>query len=394
MLFLKEFLHPKDTINMKILLVGEYSRLHNSLQEGLRQLNHDVILISTGDYFKDYPSDIRLQRKFENGFPKKIKVALYSLFKWDITSYYIKKQFFNTVEKLKDFDVVQLINESPFGASPKDEIEMISFLKKHNKKLFLLSCGTDFMSVSHALSDANAYSILTGYKDGTVPKAHYKYILKYVSAPFKKLHEFVYKTIDGIIASDIDYHLPLLGHPKYIGLIPNPINSSKLEYIPLQIDGVITIFMGINRSNYDSKGMVFFEEAIKIIKQKYQEKIWIEVVENLPYTKYIKKYNNAHIVLDQVYAYDQGYNALEAMAKGKVVFTGAEKEFMEHYFLEENVAINTLPDVDYLVTELSRLIENPNTIIAIGKKARSFVLEYHAHDVVAKRYIETWKKSI
>jgi hypothetical protein len=30
---------------------------------------------------------------------------------------------------------------------------------------------------------------------------------------------------------------------------------------------------------------------------------------------YINSYNKAHILLDQVYAYDQGYNALEAMAK-------------------------------------------------------------------------------
>jgi hypothetical protein len=37
-------------------------------------------------------------------------------------------------------------------------------------------------------------------------------------------------------------------------------------------------------------------------------------------------YNKSHIVLDQVFSYDQGYNALEAMAKA-VVFTGAETEF-------------------------------------------------------------------
>jgi hypothetical protein len=37
------------------------------------------------------------------------------------------------------------------------------------------------------------------------------------------------------------------------------------------------------------------------------------------YTTYINSYNKAHILLDQTYAYDQGYNALEAMAKGKVV---------------------------------------------------------------------------
>ena len=43
---------------MKILLLGEYSRLHNSLKEGLQALGHQVTLVGTGDDFKRFPSDI------------------------------------------------------------------------------------------------------------------------------------------------------------------------------------------------------------------------------------------------------------------------------------------------------------------------------------------------
>ena len=61
-----------------------------------------------------------------------------------------------------------------------------------------------------------------------------------------------------------------------------------------------------------------------------------------------------------MYAYDQGYNALEAMALGKVVFTGAEKEWVEFYNIkEDSVAINALPDISKIVKKLSWLIENP-----------------------------------
>lgn len=42
---------------MKILLVGEYSRLHNSLKEGLEILHHEVTIIGTGDSFKQFPVD-------------------------------------------------------------------------------------------------------------------------------------------------------------------------------------------------------------------------------------------------------------------------------------------------------------------------------------------------
>jgi glycosyltransferase involved in cell wall biosynthesis len=91
-----------------------------------------------------------------------------------------------------------------------------------------------------------------------------------------------------------------------------------------------------------------------------------------------------------VYGYDQGYNALEAMAKGKVVFTGAEKEFYEYYNLDEKVAINALPSVEYLVEELSILIENPKEIEEIGVRARQFVEKNHHYISIAENYLRIW----
>ena len=42
---------------MKILLLGEYSRLHNSLKEGLVALGHEVTIVGCGDKFKKFPVD-------------------------------------------------------------------------------------------------------------------------------------------------------------------------------------------------------------------------------------------------------------------------------------------------------------------------------------------------
>ena len=43
---------------MKILLIGEYSNLHNSLKQGLQKKGHEVVLLSSGDGFKNFDSDI------------------------------------------------------------------------------------------------------------------------------------------------------------------------------------------------------------------------------------------------------------------------------------------------------------------------------------------------
>ena len=378
---------------MKILLVGEYSRLHNSLKEGLIELGHQVTIIATGDHFKRYPVDIKLNRNFNKGFAKKLKVFIYKLSKIDITSVSIKNQFLKNQDQLKGFDIVHLINESPIGITPKYEKEFISFLKKHNKKLFLLSCGADYISVKHSFDKKPAYSILEPYFNNKASSKSFDPILKYLKPAYKELHDFVYNIIEGVVSSDLDYHIPLKGHPKYLGLIANPINIELLKFTPLKVKEKVIIFHGINRENYYKKGSDYFEEALEIIQNKFPNKVEIKIVESLPYNEYIKTYNEAHIVLDQVLAYDQGYNALEAMSKGKVVFTGAEKEFYEYYNLNKTVAINALPDAKKIADALEELILNPNKIIAIGKNAREFIEKEHHYIYSAQKYLDTWRST-
>lgn len=380
-----------NELKMKILLVGEYSRLHNSLKEGLLALGHQVTLVSTGDDFKGYPSDVLLKRKFDSGISKKMKIGLFKLFKIDITSISLKNQFFQNKEKFQGFDIVQFINESPLGILPKYEKQIISFLSEKNKKLFLLSCGTDYTSVKYAFDKKFRYSIFTPFFAGKISKKDFFPVLKYLNPEYKNLHDFIFEKVEGVIASDLDYHIPLEGHRKYLGLIPNPVNTDKLQFNSLSTEGKIIIFHGINRANYFKKGNDYFELALERIQKKYPSKVEIISVENIPYSEYIEKYNSAHIILDQVFAYDQGYNALEAMAKGKVVFTGAETEFLEYYNLTEKVVINALPDSEDIAAELENLILNPDKIEHIGQNARSFIEREHDYIDVASLYIQTWK---
>jgi glycosyltransferase involved in cell wall biosynthesis len=375
---------------MKILLVGEFSRLHNSLKEGLENLGHQVVIIGHNDGFKKFPVDILIQKKWDLGILKKIKIAIYKITGFDISSYLTYRQFLKHKKKCSSFDVVQLINENSFYCTYKFEKKIISYFLKNNQKLFLLSSGYDYLNVKYCFENPDFKSVIPLYINHKIDAKSFGNVLKFQKESFKKLHQFIYKNCSGIIASDLDYHLPLTGNSKYLGLIPNPINVSKIEFNPIKIDDKIIIFHGINTSNYLKKGNNIFEEALKIIQQKYSDKIDIITTKDIPYNKYIDLYNKAQILLDQVYSYDQGYNALEAMAKGKVVFTGAETEFMEYYNLTERVCINAKPDVDYLVNELSFLIENPAEIIAISKRARVFIENEHNYMKIAQKYVETW----
>ncbi|MEO9075879.1 MAG: glycosyltransferase [Gelidibacter sp.] len=376
---------------MRILLVGEYSRLHNSLKEGLMALGHEVLLVGNKDGFKDYPVDIYINHSFQKRILHKLKVGIYKLTGLDLGSieiaYKVKKQ----LKLLQHFDVIQLINESSFHIQPKEEMKLIAFLKSKTDKLYLLSCSYDHTSVKFMLNKSFKYSALTPYLNDDSFEQHYKFKLHYVNKDFTLLHQFTYEQCDGVIATDIDYHLPLINQEKYLGLIPNPINTDDIDYLPIKIESKIKIFHGINTHAALTKGNIFFTEALKIIAKKFEGQVEITTTSNLPYKDYIKLYDECHILLDMVYAYDQGYNALEAMAKGKVVFTGAEQEWLQYYELEEDaVAINALPDVDFLVKKLSWLIENPEKIIEVSKNARAFVEKEHYYKNIAQSYLSSW----
>lgn len=378
---------------MKILLLGEYSRLHNSLKEGLLKNGHEVLLVSTGDGFKNYPTDINIGSKIiKKPYLHFIAKGLYRISKIDLVQLENAFRFYKILPRLKNYDVVQLINERSVQTYPFIEVWFLKKLLKQNDKLFLLSCGTDYISVKFANEKKLKYSILTPFHNNLKLKKHFKYALIYLTKPYLKLHRFLYKNINGVIASDIDYHIPLKNHPKYLGLIPNPINIGKTEYIPTNLPEKIIIFHGTNSLNYIKKGNLFFDEALKIIQNKYPEKVTVITTKDFPYKDYIKLYDGCHILLDQVYAYDQGYNALEAMAKGKVVFTGAEQEWLEHYNLEiDSVAINALPDTADIVEKLEWLILNPIKINEISKNARAFIEKEHDYKNIAVRYLKTWR---
>lgn len=379
---------------MRILLIGEFSRLHNSLKEGLIANGHEVLLVSNGDGFKNYPSDISTRATFCAGsIGSFIKKMVFRLFQFDLMKFEHGVRFYFRLNQLKNFDVVQFINESAIQTQPAFERYLISKIVSNNKKCFLLCCGPDYLVTQYLVSKKERYSIMNPYFEKEESKKEYRFIFDFLSKGHIKLHEFIYSRTNGVLASDIDYHLPLKGHNHYLGLIPNPINTTKNPYITTIFEGTIRIFLGINRSTYYTKGISFFEEALTIIQKKYGPLVDITIAENVPYETYIKQYNSCHILLDQVYGYDQGYNALEAMAKGKVVFTGAEKEFYEYYNLHEKVAINALPSVDEIVEELNKLIENPKEIEAMGLRARAFVEKHHQHLMIAEKYLLVWNSN-
>lgn len=378
---------------MKALLIGEYNRVHQNLKNGLVELGHEATVVGFRDGFKKVNVDIELKHHFETGLLKKIRVLCIKLFNFDVLAFSLKSQIKKQKEQLSNYDIIQFVNEAPFLCDRKSQLKIIKHLLSQNKEAFLLSCGTDYPSVSFAYDKKFRYSILTPYFENKGSKKDFSPALSYLTPEHIQLHKDIFKTIKGVISNDLDYHIPLIGYQKYLGMIPHAIDLSALEYKAPIVNDKIIIFHGINTFNYYKKGNDIFEKALDIISKNYTDQIEIITAKNLPYKAYIKSFDRSHILLDQVYAYDQGFNALEAMAKGKVVFTGAEQEWLDYYNLKEDTAaINALPDAENIAKKLEWLIRNPEKIEEISSNARRFVETHHDHIRCAEQYLNTWKK--
>lgn len=356
---------------MRILLLGEYSNFHNTLKAGLEKNGHSVLLSGRKDGFKGFNLDISLEPKLFEFYPfRKVKNLIYLLFKFDISCFELLYIFFTNRNHFKDYDIVQLINEYPLKTTPYLDTLILKFIFKHNKKVILSACGDDVTYINYLLSSDLPHHVLTPLKDNPKLKPYFRHSLHYLKPAHKKLSDFVKKNVFQIIPGDYDYEMAYHQQNKVKPMIPFPVNIDKIRFTPLDVSGKIKIFHGINRINYYKKGNNHFCEALRHIREKYKEQIEIIEVESIPYKDYIKLYNASHILLDQTYAYDQGYNSLEAMAHGKVVFSGFSDEFKSHYNITKKIGIHTTPDVKAIVKNLSWLIENPSEILEISKNAR------------------------
>ncbi len=112
---------------MKILLIGEYSNVHNTLKAGLERLGHKVVVASNGDYWKAYPRDIDLARP--SGRLAGLRLTLH---------------LFANLHKLRGYDIVQIINPIFIDLKAKRIQYIYNYLRRHNKKIIMGAFGMDY----------------------------------------------------------------------------------------------------------------------------------------------------------------------------------------------------------------------------------------------------------
>lgn len=355
---------------MKILLLGEYSNVHATLAEGLRALGHTVTVASNGDFWKNYPRDIDLDRRLGKLGGIALMAKIYSL-----------------LPKLKGYDVVQLINPMFVELKAERIFPIYKYLRKHNGKMFLGGFGMDWYWVNTCITTKPLrYS---DFNIGDELRTNYDALRErrdWLGTAKEKLNKCIAEDCDGIITGLYEYWV------CYRDAFPN-----KTTYIPFPVKpcnpvinkatGSLRLFIGINKSRSEYKGTDIMLRAAHDIKEKYGDRVELKIVESVPFAEYTKMMEGSDAILDQLYSYTPSMNPLGAMAKGIICVGGGEEE---HYELlkekELRPIINVKPNYESVYSELEKLVLHPERIYELKKQSVEYINRHHDYVKVAKQY--------
>lgn len=361
---------------MRILLIGEYSNVHWTLAEGLRVLGHEVTVLSNGDFWKDYPRDINLVRK--EG-------------KWGGIAYIMK--LLTILPKLRNYDVVQLINPMFLEIKAHRIMSVYRYLRKYNKKVFLGAFGMDYYWVNECrtrkplrYSDFNIGDELRTNDDAL------KEIKDWIGTDKEQLNKMIARDCDGIVAGLYEYYVCY--QPQYAAkttFIPYPIHSISHDCSLQRNHDKIKVFIGINKKRNAYKGTDIMLRAVQRLADKYSDEMEFICVESVPFAKYQQLMNGSDMILDQLYSYTPSMNALLAMSKGIVCVGGGEPE--NYAIIDENElrpVVNVLPNEESVYQELEQMILHPEQVKQLQQQSIEYISRHHDYVKVAQKYVDFW----
>ncbi len=369
---------------MRILLLGEYSNVHATLAKGLKKLGHEVLVVSNGDFWKDYDRDISLVRK----------PGLWGTF------CYVAK-LLAVLPRLRNFDVVQLINPM-FLELKAQRISMVyRYLRKHNEKVFMGAFGMDYYWIHVCdtqkplrYSDFNIGDELRHNEDADRERNDW------VGTPKERLNKMIAHDCDGIIAGLYEYwacyHLVF---PHKTTFIPFPVEmpsgkeSSDKRLQTSEEPRKTVFFIGINKERSAYKGTDIMLKAAEKVLERHPDRMTLKIAESVPFSQYRQLIDDSDAILDQLYSYTPSMNSLLAMSKGIIDIGGGEPE--NYDILNETELkpiINVEPTYESVVGQMERLVLNPQRIPLLKRQSVEYVKKHHDYMKVARQYVEVFCK--
>ena len=362
---------------MKILLLGECSNLHWTLAQGLRKLGHNVTVASDGSRWMDNARDISLCRK---GYGLVNTIGyIYDIYK--------------NRERFKGYDVVQIKNPVFLDLKAEKNLRFFHFLKKHNKKVFLGAFGTDYYWIK-SCHDGKTFrysDFFIGDKPTGFPEVEL-HARGWTGTSKQAANEEIARSCDGIISCLYEYYVSYVNEFRdKLAYIPLPVNTDEVIFKQRIPKDKLNFFIGIQTDRAQLKGADILYKVLQEVHASYPGRCSIQKAESVPYAEYMSMMDDSDVLLDQLYSYTPGMNALAAMAKGLVTVSGGEPESYDILNEKENrPIINVLPDESDIYRQLEWLILNKEEIPGLSLRSRQFIEKHHDYLKVAHQYLDFW----
>lgn len=366
---------------MRILFLGDYSNLHACLASQLRQMGHETMVVSDGGTHMMTHADLLMVRK-SGGLTDSFRY----LFK-----------LMEALPRFRGFDVVQIINPHCFDLRPARVGYFLRRIIPHNRAFCLTLAGDDHFFIRQCL-DATMFRF-SEYRIGSDRTRFSRLFPRHEELwmhPETHRHaEWVYSAVDGAMAVLPEYFMaasPRLGDRAVFTNLP--VQVSDIPFHPVSPRDKVKLFVGIRRqqSREIQKGTEDLARMALELQAEHPDRCEAIVVENLPLREYLERLDEAHIVLDQLYAYSPATNALQAMAAGKVAASGATPEYYKFINEPDRGAIIPLSPLNDNKEILRRYILDPSPLPGMAAEGRRIVERHNDVRHIAGLFVDRWQQ--
>lgn len=372
----------KGVDKMKVLLVGEYSNVHNNLQYGLKQLGVHVDTLNTGDGYRKFNSDIKLFRINKDERYDKLRKC-YS----DFLYTYISKKY----------DVVQFMNELDLGAIyGLDKALGVRLAKKAKLSVLLMAgCNWQYFRYAHETlgispcKDCLKYDIKRKYgctfaHDGLARRTAY----------------YFQKNVDVMVPIAYEYYACSQYSPFAYKLSAPICMPMKMGNIDTHTDfnvpkKKLLVYHPLNREGF--KGTIMIKKAFHILSKRYSDVAEFIIEGKMPYSEFSKLMDKVDIVVDQKNGLSFGMTSLDAMARGKILITGNYRKniLAKEYEYVKNAPVFELgTTVEEIVDNIGSVIDRKDEFEKIAEREKAYVHEYHDCKKVAQQFLDLYEQKL
>ena len=216
---------------MKVLLVGDASNFHWTLAQGLRQLGHEVTVVSNGSGWMRTGSDVLIRRKSYGAADSMMYLA----------------KIVSLLPTWRNYDVVQIAGHNFFALRPEKNLAIFRQLRRQNKRVFMQVLATDHYYVK-ACFDGKTYrysDFFVGDKPLNIP--NYNTLREtYLYGANRDANIAMAQECDGIAACLWEYYVAYeQEYASKLTYIPTPINidENPILIIRQALDGSYFAFV-------------------------------------------------------------------------------------------------------------------------------------------------------